>query len=456
VTERERRDVVIVGAGAAGLACARELAAQGVRSLLLEARDRLGGRIHTLRVPGLTLPLELGAEFVHGLPADTMAAAERGGLALVEVDGEAWTLTDGRLQRAEHFDDDADRVLDALDADRDPDRSVAEFLAERRARGASERAVQRARDYVTGFHAADPDCASERGLAREEAVGERLGGDRDFRVLDGYDRIVEQLRAEAGDLAEVRVGARVESVAWEQGQATVHVRGAADEAAYAVGTRAVVVTLPLGVLQRSVPFRDAPGAVRFDPEPPGLRSALAGLAVGHAARVVLRFRERFWERDDVRATATMGDLAHLGFVFTGHDAFRVWWTPYPVRAPVLTAWAGGPRALRLAGLGERAMTELAVAAAGRLFGVGPERLAAFLLDAHSHDWSADPLSLGAYSYTAVGGIGASAALARPVARTLFFAGEATTGDGEHGTVHAALESGARAAGEVLACMSAVG
>ena len=172
--------------------------------------------------------------------------------------------------------------------------------------------------------------------------------------------------------------------------------------------------------------------------------------------MVLRFRERFWERDDVRATVTMGDLAHLGFVFTGHDPFRVWWTPYPVRAPVLTAWAGGPRALRLAGLGERAVTELAVAAAGRLFGVRPERLAALLVDAHSHDWGADPLTLGAYSYTAVGGIGASAALARPVARTLFFAGEAATGDGEHGTVHAALESGARAAGEVLACMGAAG
>ena len=455
MAEHDRWDVVIVGAGAAGLACARELAAQGVRSLVLEARDRVGGRIHTVRLPGLTLPVELGAEFVHGVPADTLAIAERGGLTVVEVRGESWSLTDGELRPAERFEDDVEHVLDALDAARDPDRSLTEFLVERRARGASERAVQRAREYVTGFHAADPDCLSERGLAREEAAGERLRGDRDFRVLDGYDRVVAQLHAEAGALTEVRTLSPVQAVAWTPERATVHLRGGSG-AASTVQARAVVVTLPVGVLQRSVSGGDPAGAVRFDPEPPGLRSALAGLAMGHAVRVVLRFRERFWERDGIRRTPARGELDHLGFLFTGHDTFPVWWTPYPVRAPLLTAWAGGPRALRLAGLGELAVAQLAVEAAGQLFGVSRGRMDALVASVHTHDWSADPCARGAYSYTVVGGIDASAALAQPVARTLFFAGEAATGDGEHGTVHAALDSGVRAAREVLASVGRAG
>jgi monoamine oxidase len=122
--------------------------------------------------------------------------------------------------------------------------------------------------------------------------------------------------------------------------------------------------------------------------------------------------------------------------------------------PLLVAWAGGPDAERLSGVADDELARRAVETLSELLGAPPGRLAASLRSAHVHDWLQDPFSRGAYSYLAVGGDEAPAALAAPLVDTLFFAGEATDLAGDTGTVHGAIATGKRAAGEVLASVRA--
>lgn len=139
----------------------------------------------------------------------------------------------------------------------------------------------------------------------------------------------------------------------------------------------------------------------------------------------------------------------MGFLFAPKREFPTWWTMLPQEAPVLTAWAAGPRAEALSRYdsGERKRRALGVLA--EIFEMEFERLEKLVDEAFTHDWQSDPFSRGAYSYFLVGGAEAARKLAKPIAGTLFFAGEATDFSGHNGTVHGALASGTRAAKEVL-------
>src|SRR6185436_12793631 len=95
--EDEKADVLVLGAGVAGLAAAQELSQAGLRAVVVEARERIGGRIFTERVPGHPLPIELGAEFIHGRPPESFALVEQAGLLVYEIDGESWLSRDGQL-----------------------------------------------------------------------------------------------------------------------------------------------------------------------------------------------------------------------------------------------------------------------------------------------------------------------------------------------------------------------
>jgi monoamine oxidase len=199
----------------------------------------------------------------------------------------------------------------------------------------------------------------------------------------------------------------------------------------------LIVALPLGVLQAAP---TEPFAVHFNPPLRARETALRGLEMGHVVKLVFAFQERFWQaafRDEV------------GWVFTSEEPFRGWWTGYPVYAPVLVAWAGGPAADALAGLDTAQRVDRALEALARLVRVPRAIVDRQVVAWDAHDWAADPFARGAYSYVRVGGMEAQANLASPVEDTLFFAGEATELAGHQATVHGALFAGQRAADEVL-------
>jgi monoamine oxidase len=470
-------DVLVIGAGAAGLAAAHLLSGSGVSVTVLEARDRIGGRIYTTRPEGTDLPVELGADFVHGRPHETFAIAQSAGLRLYEFAGNAWISDGGQLSRGvdEEDEDDGDEVANAsAGAERDDeydeygeydgmgvilgaiskwrgeDRSFQAFVDEQFPGARWVAARRSASSYVEGFDAAYPDRVSVHWLAQTEMASASTDGGRQFRILDGYDRVPTWLRdALSPERATLRLNAVVREIRWSPGHVEVGAYSPDGTALEPYTARAAVVTLPLGVLAAPP---EAPGVVRFSPEPPDKRDALEGLEMGHTVKVVLRFREQFW--DAIRPASTsrprLPQLPRLSFLFSGDDVIPTWWTHYPVLTPMLTAWVGGPRAVRLASNPDEAIADQALGALARALSVRRGDLDAQLAAWYVHNWSTDPFARGAYSYVRVGGLEAPGRLATPVEGTLFFAGEATDTEGHTGTVHAALASGTRAAREVLA------
>lgn len=439
-------DVLVLGAGVAGLAAARTLVDAGLRVRVLEARDRVGGRVHTRHLPGFAFPIELGAEFIHGTPPELMRLADAAGLVLVEgTESHAAREDDGRVRSRDDFSGPTEDLLDALPAAAHaPDQSMADYLTERaQATRASADTVAQARAYIEGFHAAPVDEAGVHGVALAESVAS--GDDQAYRLVGGYDQVPRWLLDGAGPAPDVRLGAVVDEVAWRAGAVELRTRDGARHQA-----RACVVTLPLGVLAAPA---GAEGAVAFTPPVPAVGRVLEGMAMGHAAHVVLRFRRPFWW-DDGAASALDGvDPKTLAFVYAGGGApLPVWWSQRALRAPLFTGWSGGPTAVRWEARPAAERGPTARRAFAETLGVADDLLAREFVDAHEHDWGADPFARGAYSYFRVGGLGAGERLAEPIEETLFFAGEHTAAGGNHATVHGAIASGYRAAERVLVAL----
>lgn len=447
----ERADLIVVGAGCAGLAAARELTTAGLSTIVLEARDRIGGRIHTVREPDLAYPIELGAEFVHGAAPDVHDIVRAAGLRAVPVAGSRWQAVGGELSRGDEYWGRVRRIMARLDREAEPDRSFADWLSSEAASDLTEAEREMAMEYVAGFHAADPTDVGESWLARQagpEEPAQTTDLLRGARIAEGYDRVPAWLARDLPRKA-LRLGRAVDRVEWEAGAVRVTCtrrRGGAES----FEARAAVLTLPVGVLRTRA---DEPGGIHFAPDIAERRDALERLAMGSATRLVLRLEEPFWKSGAGGPGPPDDRLDDLGFLNTPSCAFRVWWTPAPADAPVLVAWTGGPRARALAGrdpatLAERALQELA-----SQLGLASRSLGRLLVRAHAHDWEHDPYARGAYSYGRVGGGAAGAELARPLADTLFFAGEATDPSDE-ATAQGAIASGRRAAEQVRRALRA--
>jgi len=432
-------DVVILGAGVAGLAAAGRLAARGADVVVLEARTRAGGRVHTLRHAEWPAPVEEGAEFVHGRDPALLSLIRR---ARAHADlpraGTHW-LADpsGRLRDGRPV---WDIGLQLLEDDGRGERSMAAKIRAARADGLAADACDFALSYVEGFHAADPARASARALAEQQEIADAEHGDEARRVREGYDAIVARLVADAGP-TRLRLGSAARAVRWRPGRVTVAAVAALDGRPLPpVEARRAIVTLPLGVLQAR------PGAARvaFAPSlPPSTRAAIAALAAGDVVKVALSFREPWWEPLERKLGMP------LAFVHQRRAPVPTWWRPLPFAGPMLMGWAGGPAARRLHGKPAAAVARLALGSLARTLQTPPARLRELLQAWHVVDWAADPFAAGAYSWVPVGALDAQALLAAPVDDTLFFAGEATNAAGNSGTVHGALATGLRAADAIL-------
>jgi monoamine oxidase len=387
--------------------------------LLLEARGRIGGRCWTRHAAGLSIPVELGAEFIHGEAAVTHALLGRAGIAAIDSNREQRYLDKGRLRALNAFSE-AQRAVRRGRLARDV--SFESFLARQ---PVSQKTKTFARMMVEGFDAADPKRVSARSIIDEWGEGGELGASQP-RPRGGYGALLGWLANSA-----VRAGVRLQldsplrELRWKCG--AVKVRGMFLGRSFLARARRAVVTLPLGVLHAD--------DVRFVPSLREKEAALRSLAAGPVIRVALGFDAEFWRE---RAP----DVA---FFHVPGAAFPTFWTPLPMRAPLLTAWAGGPKAARLTGSSPAHLVRAALASVQAVFGKGIEARLAW---AHAQDWAADPYARSGYSYVLVGGEGAREWLARPIGETLFFAGEATDSE-EAGTVAGALRSGKRAAREAL-------
>jgi monoamine oxidase len=426
-------DVLIIGAGIAGLAAARRLAEAGLSVTLLEASARVGGRIFTVRDSAEVI--ELGAEFIHGRPPELWSLIEEAGLETYELDGPSLRFEDGRLIQEPQNDTsegESFSVLDRLESYVGPDISFSEYLDRHQV---PEDLRVSSVGYVEGFNAADQHVIGVASLGLQQAAEDQIYGDCLFRIRQGYDLlpqyVAERFAAAGGRL---ELDTLVERVEWSKGRVQIYANQSGRPVSYTA--ERAVITLPLGVLQQRT--------VEFLPMPFPAVEALR-LRMGNARRFTLLFRTKFWESRDAQAAGA----GQFSFLFALDSTPAVWWTPLPQNSSTVTGWVGGPRAEALANLTPGMLGDLACDVLGRIFHAEPGEVRAQLVNTYSHDWQRDALSFGAYSYVPAGALDACSKMTIPVDDTLYFAGEHTDTTGNWGTVHAAVNSGVRAARQLL-------
>ena len=434
-------DVVIIGAGVAGLTAARALAEAGRSVLLLEARDRIGGRVWTRHEVDTSAPIELGAEFIHGQIPQTLNLLHEAGTAALNTNGTHWTLHNGKPQQStDHLFEEVQRGMSKAALLEKPDMSFQAFLERGEHYGISKEAGELALRFVQGFDAADPGRVSAHSIAEEWSSGGMLDSPQ-FRPMGGYSSVLTALAGKI-DREKVRVQLHtvVSAVRWKRG--VVEIEGAFLDRPFKVKAPKALVTVPIGVLQLP---EGAPGAIRFSPALEAKRGAIAGILSGPVLKVVLRFRTVFWEEIDG------GRYHDAAFFYSIGTPFPTFWTSMPTRSPFLNAWTGGPPAASLCEKSDAQIVQVALESLEKMFGDNLPDARAHLEGAFVHNWERDPFACGAYSYVGVGhNDTARRTLAAPLDDTLFFAGEATDTEGEAATVTGALQSGTRAAREVNA------
>ena len=409
-------DVAVLGAGMAGLAAARVCAEAGLRVLVLEARERVGGRIRTLRLGDEVI--ELGAEFLHGRAPELWAWIEEAGFAAYERTGDFLTGRDGRLEPMQWDENDATEELKGFPG---PDCSFLEYV-DRLGLSEEEKSAEVA--YVEGFNAADAREASAMALGVQQVAEDAIEGDRSWRLTRGYIQLPEFVadRALAAG-AKLVCAAAVSEIEWSRGAV-----GIACSDGRTFLAESAIITLPLGILQAE--------AVRISPRPHNILQAAQHMRMGDAARFTVIFRRPIWPEG-------------MSFLLTRETVPSVWWTASPARSNSLTGWIGGPRAKTLSGVRQGVLRQRVIAAAAQVLDIDEAALTVEVVGFHTHDWANDEWSRGAYSWVPVGGLEASAQMSVPVEDTLYFAGEHTDITGHWGTVHAALRSGLRAARQLL-------
>ncbi len=419
-------DVLVIGAGVAGLTAARELTRRGLSVKVVEARDRVGGRVHTVR-DFCDHPVEVGAEFVHTADAETWKEIRAARLAVRRCALASHSLFNfgGRTRLLPWFllhpgAWSAFPIRRHLAHARPPDMSARDFIDHHGYRGRARLLAEMV------FTAHLPGLVDEIGVLGllEDRVLDLYAGSF-HRITSGYDRLVDHIARGLDVLHRFPVA----TVCWTPDGVTV---AAAD--GRALSARAAIATLPLGVL--------ASGAVEFVPSlPESKRRAFADLVMGPVLKLLLRFSEPFWPAWLANLSCSTGPVT---LYWPSLDGGR--------RTPaVLTAYCTGPRAARLSLLPEDEAVAVVLADLARLFPkVNPGRL---LLGSRRIDWSTDPFARGGYTFTRPGGRGARGRLAAPDTPALFWAGAATTTSTIAETVQAAYVSGLRAASEVLSFLA---
>jgi monoamine oxidase len=384
--------------------------------------------------------VELGAEFVHGLPPAFLKTLQEAKLSMIEVADQHWLFDHGKLTEVEIWGA-VDEALKRVDPD-SPDFSCEKFL------GALDEPVRTyVRNFVQGFDAADPQRISVQALRVAERAASEMNGSQSQWLASGYGALVDFLER---DLTErgvlIHRYMTVRTIAWREGSVEV----TAEENAAGVSPVALpeflsvpppvdpliggrrefaanvaVIAVPLAILQRE--------DIRFEPALPYKLDVARKLAVGNVIKITFVFAEPF--------------LDNFGFVHAFDEAIPTWWSD--PQGCSLVGWAGGPKADALIKLFPAQLEAMGLEILGRIFPDHADKIRKHFVASHYWNWAEDPHIRGAYSYIPVGGLDLPRQLAEPVDDTLFFAGEATVSDAQTGTVFGAHDSGLRAAREVV-------
>ena len=425
IAPRHLTKLLIVGAGAAGLMTARELARAGMGVTIVEARGRCGGRIYSLPVQEFGCPAEGGAEFVHGAAPVTRGLMREARLSLLPRAGTRWSTRTGALMADASPPPFADRFYRALMAVKD-DLPIAEFLETHFAEPQYDRLRRAITRTVEGYDAADPRLASTLAL-RDEWMARDEG--QHGRIAEGFGALIRYLESECRRHgAAIHLSAAV--IAIDETRGGIAARcydGAVFEA------DAAIVTVPLPLLSE----------ITLPPTARERAAAAADIGFGNVVKILLRFATKWWTDHQGR------DMADLSFLISDATV-PTWWTQYPAGHPVLTGWFAGPKTGRVSSLAASELVEMGLASLAEIFDLPPDRIGRDLVASRAISWGNDPFARGAYSFATTKTRAARSALREANGGAIFFAGEALHAGPDMGTVEAALANGLETAQMILA------
>jgi monoamine oxidase len=408
---------LVIGAGAAGLMAAYELTNAGYAVILLEARDRIGGRICTLPAKHFSFPVETGAEFIHGDLPITSALLKAAGMNQHPIEGNMYQLEKGMVTQTDIFDNSWEQMLTELKK-LENDMPMSEFLREKFPIEHYAHLHNQIRKFVEGYNAADITRASALAL-RDEWTQEE--DPVQYRPVGGYTQLMEflldQITIHGG---EIFLSDAVREIEWKAGEVNV-----TTNSGKVYSANSAFITIPIPVFCQ--------GAIQFTPPIPEYVAAAKNIGIGGVIKFLFEFNSTFWNEHIQRK------FPAFRFLFTDAST-PTWWSQLPDASPLLTGWLGGPAVENIhdqrPGLFEKAIQAIAY-----ILDCPSQKVKDELTAWHIENWYTDPFALGAYSYATVETKSAKKLLTKPLMDTVYFAGEAMY-DGPHtGTVEAALTSG---------------
>ena len=426
-------DVIIIGAGAAGLAAGRELSKAGKKVILLEAQNRLGGRINTLTAPGFSTHLEAGVEFIHGEMPVTQSLLKEAGIYYYVTEGNYYSVKHGKFQEPENLGKTLSTIFEKASKLKQ-DVPFSKFLDQHLNEDKYKSIRETARSFAEGYDVADIKRVSTFALIGE---WKDFGQTDSYHVKGGHIKLANFLSEEIKKLGgEIFLSTVVKEICWKKDYVEV-----IDNKGESFSASKVLITVPLGVLQSK---SNQKAHINFSPNLPDKIEAAKSIGFGTVIKVFLEFKNAFWESSENHTRYA----PKLGFLISD-TPFTAWWTQLPDKTPLLTAWLAGPNAEKYKNNSEDEMIAIALDALSYIFNTKNSFLAENLCAGKVVNWQRNPFSLGAYSYATVESAAAKKILTQPAEDTIFFAGEALSEGTVMGTLEEALASGIKTAKELL-------
>ena len=421
-----KKRIVVIGAGLAGLTAARELQRQGHEVVIIEARERIGGRIWTsLKWPDM--PLDFGATWIHGTqgnPLTKLAEQIKAQRLITSYDRSLAYNTSGKLlsnaekARMENLSKQVFRVLKQAQ-DKDTDVSIQQAIKPLMRQLDKSSEVYRFINFILSSEIEQEYSGSTENLSANWYDDDKAFPGDDALFVQGF-RVIPEFLAQG---LSIELGQVVKEIQWYQSPVQVITQKTKFIADH------VVITLPLGVLQAK--------SVRFTPElPQSKQTAIAKLGMGVLNKCYLRFPNVFWSVD----------VDWLEYVSAKKGEWTEWVSFKRVaNLPILLGFNAADRGREMEAWSDQQIVTNAMQTLRMIYGVGiPEPI-----DYQITRWATDPFSLGSYSYNRVGTLPEMRQeLAAPLKGLVFFAGEASE-QNYFATAHGAYLSGLRVAKEIL-------
>jgi monoamine oxidase len=427
-------DVIVIGGGAAGLMCGLRLAEAGRAVLLLEAREKLGGRIHTIHPPGFSTYIEAGAEFIHGEMPLTLSLLQEAKIPYYPVESEMLRINNGKKQSSPFSSKEWEQFIYQL-KELKQDMSLDDFLLKYFSEDKFTALCNMAKNYASGYDAADTSLVSSFAL-REEWLHE--DDSAQYRIEDGYGCMIQYLEKKLIDSGgRIRLSSAVKNISWEKNSVTVTTQKGETYS----GTK-LVITVPLGILQLPASHHSA---ISFLPSIDDYMKKFKSIGFGNTIKVILQVNYPFIQK----ILKQLGsDDIHPKFILTD-EIIPAWWTQSSPKSGILTGWVGGNKASELAKKNDNDILEIAVKCLSGMLSVTYKNILNEVNKSFISNWYKNIYTFGSYSYPVLNGEDSIKSVNKPLVDTVYFCGEGLYLGAAIGTVEAALFSGHNVAHNIL-------